>query len=426
MASRRSSLLSRARASRRVRRLAGGALQRLAQGVDRLLVALEEAQRPLLLQESATGSEDQSLRPEPLDVQPKAPTPRPAEAPAAAAPIVAKPGTVIPTPHRPPPAATSVPATPTTTDTTLPKPGSPTTLGLELVSNVRQRVDPQIARLRAGVSWEQAEDPSVPLHGMRVASRRLQSFVVLFGPLMTGKKRKRALKQLLAITPAVGIVREWDALLEALRGQHEEANPLARAALEHVTVWARQQREASLAPTRKALGKIDILGLADLLEDELDRLSGRLLRVGPELPRQSWAWLAPILEELFSDWPVADDESHVEELHEIRTRAKKIRYTMELLRPVLGEAYPPLRQPAKRTQRMLGVHHEAALLTQRLTHHAEGLESQGLGTLADALRKLAARQLKQRAAAYEEARPALEELHATRYRSIASAELTGV
>lgn len=396
--------------------------------MDRLLVALEEAQRPLSLEGNAGSTrrahEEPELDRQPLDVQPK---PTPPRAPAAPPSRAQSPSTTPPAPASPP-IATPAPATNTDAPSdpavaVLPKPGSPTALGLELVSNVRQRVDPQIARLRAGVAWEDADEPALPLHGMRVASRRLHSFIVLFGPLLNGKQTKRANKRLLAITPAVGIVREWDALLAALRAQHDDANPLGRAALEHVTVWATTQREAAVGPTRKALGKIDILGLADSLEDELDRLSGRLLRLGPELSTQSWVWLEPILEDLFTDWPTALDETRVEQLHEIRTRAKKLRYTMELLRPVLGDAYLPLRGPAKRTQRALGLHHEHALLAQRLLHHAQGLDSQGLGTLAKALDKLAKRQLEQRAAAYEAARPDLDALTLPRYRSIASAHL---
>ena len=126
--------------------------------------------------------------------------------------------------------------------------------------------------------------------------------------------------------------------------------------------------------------------------------------------------LGPALDRAFTGLPASDDETKVEPLHDVRIRAKRLRYALELLRPVLGERYRPLRKPCKQIQRALGDHHDEAVLHDLFGRQAERLDALGLPTLAETLSALARRSLERRGDAYERALPALERFEPTRYR----------
>ncbi len=295
--------------------------------------------------------------------------------------------------------------------------------GLAQVTHLRQRLDPQIAALRTHLDWEQAQDPVEALRQLRVATRRLRAFTRLFAPTLGAKRAKRVRRRLRTITRGIGPLREWDVTLAHLHAVHQTAPPLGRAAFEHVIAWAQARRTKTIGKARQVLANPDVARLADDLESDLDRICGRILRRQDTLAQDVWAMLAPVLDGVFGDLPQQREESDVEPLHEIRARAKRLRYALELLRPALGEAYRPLRRPAKRLQRSLGTHHDHALMAALLNEHAEQLRAQGLQTLAAALDPHVTALLELRRAAHQEALPHLAVLSHGRYVAIAREQL---
>ncbi len=394
-------LLSRARAVQVARRLAADALQRLSVEADRLSHRLQRATGPLPLRGSSGAP--------PLDVgapsDPVDASPGPAEERADAPAEEAEGGRDVSAPQTPCP------------------PPPPLSPGLAQVAQLRRRMEPQILSLRINASYEEAEDPTEAVHQLRVSSRRLRSFVALFSPVIGDKPAARLRRRLRRITRGVGPLREWDVNLERLRALHDGAEPLPRAALEHVIAWAEQQRSPTVAEARKAVRRVDTETLACALEDALDRICGRLLRLEADLDPLAWTLLEPELERAFAELPVEREETDVEPLHEVRTRAKRLRYALELLKPTMGDGYRRLRRPARAIQRALGDHHDLSLLVEMLQERRDVLVEQGLHTLAGALEPVIADQLAHRHRRWQDAAPALGAFEYERYAQLTRAAL---
>jgi CHAD domain-containing protein len=376
---------TRARALGLARRLAAGALQRVAREVDRLSQVLEPLRGAIPLREPGPRVElEVTRRAAPAWTPPEPPSapPEPASAPPSERPLA--------------PAPPSVALPP----------------AIEQVAHLRARIEPPLARLRELAAWEGAEDPADAIRRVRVATRRLRAFVRLFAPLLGDKRARKLERRLRAVTRALGPMREHDVLLAGLRAEHTGAEPLVRAALEHVTAWAEGQRRKAVRRTSEALADVDAPALAAALDDELDRVCGRLLRLDDALPTHAAAWIEPELARAFEGMPKAQDDADLDALHDVRIRAKRLRYALELLRPMVPELHRSLRPPLRRLQSTLGEHREAAQLLDRLHARREALGSQGLHTLASALEPVEAAARHRRQHAFERAMRALEGLPA--------------
>lgn len=388
---------TRARALGVARRLAVGALQRIAREVDRLSVALEPVRGVTALREPARKVElEVSARMAPRRVEPRVTTS-----------ALLEPATPDP-PVAPDPPATAPEESPTASTS----PAVSITPALLQVGHLRDLLDPQLAILRDVATWEQAEDPVEAVHRVRVATRRLRAFVRLFAPMLGSKRARRLERRLRAITRGLGPVREWDVLLAGLRGQQVDAEPLTRAALEHVEAWAQGQRRKAVRRAHAALAEEDAVALAEALDAEVDRVCGRLLRHDDPLPAGASALLEPELARALEGMPTPAGETDMDALHDARIRAKRLRYALELLQPVLGEIHGSLRPTLKRVQSTLGEHREAAQLVERLHERRAALDAQGLPTLAGALGPVETALLRRRQRAFAQGMRALAELRA--------------
>ncbi|HVU05170.1 MAG TPA: CHAD domain-containing protein, partial [Polyangiaceae bacterium] len=70
-----------------------------------------------------------------------------------------------------------------------------------------------------------------------------------------------------------------------------------------------------------------------------------------------------------------------EDLHELRIRAKRVRYAVELLQPCLGEAYRALHEQIQAVQETLGAHHDAHVLRTLVDERLGLLRDSGAETL---------------------------------------------
>lgn len=380
---------TRARALGLARWLAAGALQRIAREVDRLSLALEPVRGVIPLREPARKVElEVSARAAPRGAVPQATTSASLEPPTPDPPAAA--------PEEGPSASTA--------------PTVSITPALLQVGHLRDLVDPPLAILRDVAAWEQAEDPVEAVHRVRVATRRLRAFVRLFAPMLGSKRARRLERRLRAITRGLGPVREWDVLLAGLRAQAAHADPLARAAIEHVEAWAQAHRRKAVRRAHAALADEDAVALAEAIDAEVDRVCGRLLRHDDPLPARASALLEPERARALEGMPTPAGETDMDALHDVRIRAKRLRYALELLQPTLREPHGSLRPTLKRVQSTLGEHREAAQLVDRLHDRRAALDAQGLHTLAGALEPVETALLRQRKRAFEHAMRALEDL----------------
>lgn len=173
---------------------------------------------------------------------------------------------------------------------------------------------------RLGKNPERAED----IHTLRVSSRRLRVALWLFRDVVGRRRRGRLDRGLARLAAALGVVREWDVLIDSLA-----------ASSRNRTRWTNLRREAQAHARRTQ-------------EDRRGRRLRRRLRALRRRIARDPAFAAPLdrdAQELAVERRVqglqqrlllAQDGSIVA-LHRLRLQVKKLRYTLELL----GDAGAP-------------------------------------------------------------------------------------
>lgn len=214
------------------------------------------------------------------------------------------------------------------------------------------------------------EDPEA-IHDMRVATRRLRAMLAVAEPFFEHKPFRRTSRRVRSLARALGQVRDADVLLGHLRERYltvavderigieglidmiafdravarDELDPLLDAWDEAGSYSAEFQR--FLGKTKPRSGKArkqERIGMvaARAIDDELDR----------------YADYATILEEEGSD---------AEAFHAMRITGKKLRYTIEIFAPVLGEEAEELLTSLRMLQDLLGELHDRDVLVDLLS-----------------------------------------------------------
>jgi CHAD domain-containing protein len=191
------------------------------------------------------------------------------------------------------------------------------------------------------------------VHQTRVATRRLRSDLRTFRPLLDRDWAQALRDELGWIARILGDVRDGDVLLERLRRRADELSPDERAAVERVLTTLQESRDAAHAGLLETLGSDRYVAL-------LDRLVAAASAPGflasadepardavPTLVRRPWHSLAKRAKAL-------GDEPSNEQLHEIRIRAKRVRYAAEAASPIVGKPARAFANAASSLQDVLG------------------------------------------------------------------------
>jgi CHAD domain-containing protein len=220
------------------------------------------------------------------------------------------------------------------------------------------------AWIRALEQTASSELDAVDVHRTRVACRRLRTFVrdlerAGFAP---AREANRALRR---CSRAVAELRECDAQLErvhALAADHPEV----AATLERRLV---KRRASALPASRRARDRLRLGELARELHLAVDALEQAppAVQIDAVFAARLDAWIASIPSDVVAE--------QLEVLHRIRVRAKQVRYSARWIGPLAPASVTRWRKLAKRAQRTIGEHREAALLHEVLVRrHARAHE----------------------------------------------------
>jgi CHAD domain-containing protein len=217
------------------------------------------------------------------------------------------------------------------------------------------------------------------LHDMRVATRRMRAAFEVFGPFFKPKAAKKHLKGLRAIGRVLGRVRDLDVFMEKA-GHYLETTPQSeRPGLEPLlNAW---QRERSIERD-KVLAYLDSEGYWQFKQDFNDFVStpGAGARPmsdnnpEPDLVRH----VAPIL--VYTNLAIVRayekiiKNAVIEQLHALRIGFKRLRYTLEFFREVLGEQAGEVINNIKTLQDHLGDLNDANVACQILGEFIETWE----------------------------------------------------
>ena len=204
-------------------------------------------------------------------------------------------------------------------------------------------------RIRAAGPSADPED----VHQARVATRRLRSDLATVGPLLDPVWVDHVRADLRSVGEALGAVRDTDVLIKRL-GEAGADVRLIRA--------LDAKRAAAVESLQQVLGGpryidlLDRLHAASVQPPIMDTHSAgrKARRVLPSLVNRSWR-------KLRRDARSARRHAGDDQLHQVRKRAKQLRYASELSVPVIGRPAQRTAKASKSLQTVLGEHHDAVM-----------------------------------------------------------------
>lgn len=208
------------------------------------------------------------------------------------------------------------------------------------------------------------------VHQARVATRRLRSDLRTFRPLVDRAWSISLRDELGWLAGLLGEVRDGDVLLERLRGRTSELSGPDQDAAAPVLSTLGEARNAALTELLEALRGPRYVALLDRLVEAAsapalhDGAEERAIDVVPGLIRRPWHKLTKRVEGLGEHPSDAD-------LHDVRIRAKRVRYAAEAVAPVVGKNARAFAKAAARVQDVLGDLHDAVVAAAWLEEWAK-------------------------------------------------------
>jgi len=207
------------------------------------------------------------------------------------------------------------------------------------------------------------KDPEC-LHRMRVASRRFRNALPLFPGCFPASEAKRWEKEARRVGRALGEARDADVQADSIAGWLaglEDAR--LKPGIERLLLRLSQKREKLQEKVLEALDRMEGGPLKSELPEALRELSVEMrlaypAETGPIVRDVALRLLTRRLAELEAFDSVAGHPERVEELHAMRIAGKRLRYTLELFRPVLGGEAALFLEKLKEMQDLLGEIHD--------------------------------------------------------------------
>ena len=226
--------------------------------------------------------------------------------------------------------------------------------------------------------WQANEPPARlgegpdALHKLRVTARRMQTVLSLFRSCLPAAIRRNQ-PTLKGLLDRLGVVRDADIRIEAASSYRSSLPEADRAGLDPLLQHLQAERARARGGMLRALDAKHTRDWLDTLPDQLARtplptaaLSSRnpaALAVVPDLIRARYRKLRKSARRL-------TPQSSMTEFHEVRVRAKKLRYALEVVAPTYGKPAVKMLAALHKLQGRLGTQHDADVISRYLTQLA--------------------------------------------------------
>jgi len=226
-------------------------------------------------------------------------------------------------------------------------------------SVVRLALGADVARLIGSDPVARLGADTEGVHQARVATRRLRSHLVTFGPVLRSEPTARLGKRLRWLGRSLGHARDLDVLEERFARSVASFDPMTREDGRVLLGVMDKHRSAAAAALSEVLGSRRYRGL---LADLATTVADPPFRRSAGLPAEEF--LAQAVRKRYEDLDAAISALSATpldtQLHEIRIVAKPARYAAELAGPALGEDWVRLGRRLADLCDELGLLHDGA------------------------------------------------------------------
>ena len=233
---------------------------------------------------------------------------------------------------------------------------------------VKAMLERQLALILAHDPAVRLGDDSEDVHQLRVATRRFRAVLRAARPFFTDGRAEGARAELRWLADLLGSVRDLDVLIERAREERARLDVSEQAGAAHVIDLLVTEREAARARLVTAMRTKRYMRLLGRIEELVDRplVGDEDVRVG-KLARSEFKKLSKAASAL-------TEEATDDELHRIRVRVKRARYTAELAEPAVGKRATRFIRRAKRVQDVAGELQDAVVAEDRIRALADRID----------------------------------------------------
>ena len=208
------------------------------------------------------------------------------------------------------------------------------------------------------------------VHRMRVATRRLRSSLAIFSDSFPKKDYKQFLKDIRAVTKALGAARDLDVQLELILQLHSQfSDPQLAPGVNRLQLRLKQQRQVAQSKVIKAMKTLEddetLRRIARWASPWLEKAESIYL-YSPALFELAFSSIKAQLQEMMVFDELVRIETNVAELHAMRISAKHLRYTLEAFESLYGGEIKPFINQTKKLQDLLGSIHDADVWTDMI------------------------------------------------------------
>lgn len=221
------------------------------------------------------------------------------------------------------------------------------------------------------------------LHAMRVATRRMRSAFRVFKPYYLPVAIRHHRQGLKTTGQILGVVRDWDVLLEKTQAYVDSLTPDEQSGLEVLMGSWSQAREAAREQLLTYLDSATYRDFKYAFSEFLHIPGDDLLDLRP----QQWMvyeTAPPLILSLYERVLAHEEElqpPNVKQLHVLRIDFKRFRYTLEFFSKVLGETADLCIEEVKNLQDHLGALNDASMAIRRIQHFLSVTDGHGQALL---------------------------------------------
>lgn len=200
------------------------------------------------------------------------------------------------------------------------------------------------------------------VHRMRVGSRRLRAAMPLFQKCYPKKKFKKWLKEIKKVTRLLGEARDLDVQIAFIQEYIQQLkSPTERAALKPLFRDRKTQRNAIQANVTNGLEELKnfttLKQMAELCQQTIMESTASSFN-SDEVRKKAYWNVSSKIDDFVALEPYVHQETKILKHHEMRIKAKWLRYTMEVFSPLYENKLAEAIQTTKNFQDVLGEMHD--------------------------------------------------------------------